>query len=476
MKPDMYVMPQVLRELSSLRKDDKYHPDMEVARINQLYIPENVAALALSLSDITAAFYGILLQQADAIAGDHAADALSQALLYQLGYNKGLKVAEIYPGLEPDASGVIEVIIAAILTASPEFRFSVETFTDAEVTFKLSGHDRYHRIARKLNIIHLLQWPVILPFFNGACAAVAPGWTTTAINIEIDDDSACDYIFSISRQPADRVLADVQTGMRPPFFKLPASPLVPKGNLVTVQLGSAQDFLMHDFIELVRYCLSAEAWNANRLYPTGADQYMLGDKFRAIRIGQFTETTQYKAVIDSLVIKKRKRKSIMHIMSESGELIYLLMFDYYMWNGGEFKRKFAQLKSDGSVNVTAPLPTVTRNNFDNPYDYTATISPILEAHCAGHFDGYPLVPGMLIMTILLQEAAQWVQEVIGITSKPVLDTISIHPNRVMQPNTAFNVAISVYKASPTVLKFVHTITHEEEPELVLSFVEFDLEV
>ncbi|NIG55080.1 hypothetical protein [Chitinophaga sp. Cy-1792] len=479
MKPEICATPQVLQELFTLRKNDKYHPDMDAAGIQQQYAPENVAALALSLSDITAAFYGILLQQADRISGNHVADALSQTLLYQLGYNKGHRVTENHLSLQHDARGAIEVIIATILTASPEFSFSVETYAADAVMFKLTGHDRYHRIARQLDIINILEWPVVLPFFNGVCAAVAPGYTTTPLHIDVDDDSACDYTFIIGKEPAAVQSPVIQTGMNPPFFKLPDAPLVTKGKLLEVELGRASDFLLYDFIELVRYCISAEAWNANRLYPTGADQYMLGDKFRAVRFGTFTEHTQYKAVVDSLVIKKRKRKSLVRVLSESGELIYLMMFDYFMWNSGEFKRKFAQLKSEVTfaADIKPPLPTVTRTSFDNPYAYTAVLSPVTEAQCAGHFDGYPLVPGLLLMNVLLHEAEKWINDIIGsTTAKPILDTLTIHPNRAMQTNTPFNVAISVYSASATVFKFVHTITHDSDPSVVLSFVEFDIEI
>jgi hypothetical protein len=430
------------------------------------------------MSEITGSFYGMLLQDAVNIGSPLLASSLSASLMYKLGRNKAQKMLADFPALQRDARGMLEPVIAAIFTASPEFSFQVTGYSAGEVSYQLSGEDRYHRAAQQLGIAHALNWPVITPFLQGICDTLAPGWECAVTAATVDQRSQCAYHFRIRyvgepQQPA------VQLGMTPPFFRLPDAPLTTTGRLLSVDLGPARNFEGSNFTDLVQLCLSCEGWNSNRLYPADTNQYMLGQRFRAMRTGSSAPDSHLRAVVESLVVKKRKRKTIIRIFDEPGEMIYLLLFDYYQWNEDEFQRKFAHLQQEApDAALPAQLPSLDRVDFHDPCNYTSLLSGITAAHCLGHFDGYPCVPALLLFRVLMLEADKWLrqQEIKDAAVHIALDTMAILPNRIMQPDQPYLVHTRVYKASAGLYKFVHDITGVEDITTKFSTLEFELEV
>ncbi|SKA36973.1 hypothetical protein SAMN04488128_104202 [Chitinophaga eiseniae] len=477
MSLENYSLSALAQELSALRKKDSYHPDMDAAAVFNRYSPGSLQQLMQGMSEITASFYGLLLQQAVALEGPDMAEALSSSLIYTLGKNKAGRIMEMHPLLDRDARGTIEIVIAAIFTASPEFNFEVDSFTATEVAFTIRGTDRYHRISRQLQITHLLKWPVILPFLEGIRDVVAPGWKVATLASAVDENSNCDYVFRIYQEAAAPA-EDIQTGMRPPFFRLPAAALVTRGKYLEVDLGPAGDFQDSQFVTMIQQCLSAEAWNACRLYPTGTDQYMLAERFRCMRIGNFLADTSLKAVLHTQEVSKRKRKSIIRILDNRGDMIYQVLFDYYMWNEADFKNKFTFLKSEGkpAPGESLPLPVISRISFDNAWHYMSRLAPVDEIHCLGHFGGYPCVPALFLFRLLHLEAEKWIKDVLGELpeTRLVVDSVAVHPSRIMPAGVPYDIVTTVHQLSDNILQFVYDVTQADGPGTRFCCVVLDI--
>ncbi|WP_343745682.1 hypothetical protein [Chitinophaga sp.] len=477
MSPEKYPLSALAQELSALRNKDSYHPDMDAAAVFSRYSPGSLQQLMQGMSDITASFYGLLLQQAVVLNGPDMAEALSSSLIYTLGKNKAARIIDAYPLLERDPRGAIEIIIAAIFTASPEFNFEVNSYSAAEVVFTIRGTDRYHRISQQLQITHLLKWPVILPFLEGIRDVAAPGWKVATLASAVDENSNCDYVFRIYQEvvvPA----GDIQTGMRPPFFQLPATALVTRGKYLEVDLGPASNFQGVQFVVMIRQCLSAEGWNACRLYAEGTDQYMLAERFRCMRSGNFLADTSLKVVLHTLEISKRKRKSVIRILDDAGDMVYQVLYDYYMWNETDFKSKVASLKSTGrpAHNELVPLPVISRVSFENAWHYESRLSPVDEIHCLGHFEGYPCVPALFLFRLLHLEAEKWIKDVLGELpeTRLVVDSVAVHPARIMPVGVPYDITTTVHQLSDNILQFVYDVTQVDDPATRFGCVVLDI--
>ncbi|NSL87227.1 hypothetical protein ECE50_010330 [Chitinophaga sp. Mgbs1] len=470
----------LINELATFRKDDHYHPEVDISKILNRYYPKSVAGLVQGMSDTIAAFYGILLHHARNLGGAGMPDALSRSLMYALGKEKATGVSAMYPDLERNARGIGEVAIAVIFMASPEYNFSISRYSAEEVTFVLGGQDRYHRAARQLGLSNLLQWPVVLPFMEAICDVIAPEWTISCNEASINNGSECNYAFRIHLRTEIHPLPDIQPGMRPPFYRPPDTKLKAAGKYIEIETASIKEFSGNHFADLLQICISGIAWNTNRLCPAEEDQYMLGSKLRVFRTGAFLTDTRCRVVIENMTIDKRRHSSFIRLFGENGEMIYFAEFDYQMWGKQVFCRKFAALRDTAAItadrNILLPVPV--RINFDDPFRYEAIIPAVDKSLCQGHFDGYPVVPALLLFKILCIESEKWIQDIVAPAAdkNPVLDSIAIFPQQMMQAGVFYRVTVTVHQASAQLFKFVNTVTGIEAPETVLLCVEFDWEI
>ncbi|MBV7532115.1 hypothetical protein [Chitinophaga sp. sic0106] len=207
---------------------------------------------------------------------------------------------------------------------------------------------------------------------------------------------------------------------------------------------------------------------------------MLGEKFKAFRVGAFEATTQYKAVIESIVVRKRKRKSIVNVLSDKGDLVYKLVFDYFMWSEGEFRRKFSSLRNETTAGNVGPdaLPQLARIDFADPYHYLSVISLFELQHCLEHFENYPCMPGLSLYRIQALEAERWLQEmqVTPLSGRPIIDELIIHSNKIMPAETPYAVHTSVSRWSLQILQFRQKVVAIDNADMVYTVIIFDVHV
>lgn len=157
----------LFEQLEALRGHDHY-PSPEIKDyLIQLYLPTSVSDLASNLSNITSQFYALQLQSIGTTYGVDQIRVQSDKLFYQLGLAKAEQALAKDPMITRDCRALILVVISAIYTSSPEFKFSVEAFTPNHAVIVLRGVDRYHRAAKKYQIDSYLSFPTLLPFMEG---------------------------------------------------------------------------------------------------------------------------------------------------------------------------------------------------------------------------------------------------------------------------------------------------------------------
>lgn len=158
-------------QMAPVRAFDRFHASQDSDAIVRTFFPPTTEALALDLSTVTSAFYGVMLVSFADVHGHAGIDAASQRFFYRLGRLKARGTYEqkhdqhTFTG---DVRDLVTVLIAAIYNASPEYRFDVEEHTAERCVVHLSGTDRYYRAAQQLGIAEHLTWPTLHPFFEGA--------------------------------------------------------------------------------------------------------------------------------------------------------------------------------------------------------------------------------------------------------------------------------------------------------------------
>ena len=172
---------RIYAEMQGIRAKDKY-PDEEVkAYLVDKTFPKSAEEMTLKLSNVSAAFYGLMLAHIGDRFGWREADTISKAVFRKLGQLKTREALELGVDVPKDLRAPALVFITTVHSASPEYNFEVFEYLPNETVIRVFGVSRYDRIAKKLDIERYLSWPELLPFFEGVAEEMR-------VNCKIDGD------------------------------------------------------------------------------------------------------------------------------------------------------------------------------------------------------------------------------------------------------------------------------------------------
>jgi len=172
---------RIYGEIQGIRAKDTY-PDEEVkAHLIDKSFPKSAEDMTLKLSNVTAAFYGLMLKHVGQQFGWQEVDALSRRVFRELGRLKTREALENGIDLPRDCRAPALVFITAVHSASPEYNFNVIEYRPTDTAVKVFGVSRYDRIAKKFDIEQHLTWPELTPFFEGIAEELG-------VNCRVDTD------------------------------------------------------------------------------------------------------------------------------------------------------------------------------------------------------------------------------------------------------------------------------------------------
>jgi CRP-like cAMP-binding protein len=158
---------RIYAEMQGIRAKDTY-PDEEVkAYLVDKTFPKSAEEMTLKLSNVSAAFYGLMLALIGDRFGWKEADAISKAMFRKLGQLKTREALEVGVDVPKDTRAPALVFITAVHSVSPEYNFEVLEYLPDETAIRVFGVSRYDSIAKKLDIERYLTWPELIPFFEG---------------------------------------------------------------------------------------------------------------------------------------------------------------------------------------------------------------------------------------------------------------------------------------------------------------------
>jgi hypothetical protein len=153
--------------MQNIRANDIYPDEETKAQLIAKSFPASAEDMTLKLSNVTAAFYGLMLKNVGEQFGWQEVDTLSRRVFRQLGRLKTREAIENGIDLPRDCRAPALVFITAVHSASPEYHFDVFEYLPADTAIRVFGISRYDRIAKKLGIEQHLAWPELTPFFEG---------------------------------------------------------------------------------------------------------------------------------------------------------------------------------------------------------------------------------------------------------------------------------------------------------------------
>jgi CRP-like cAMP-binding protein len=154
-------------EIQAIRANATYPTEEVKAALLEKSFPRSAEDMTLRLSNVTAAFYGLMLKHVGLQFGWQEIDGLSRRVFQELGRLKTREALENGIDLPADTRAPVVVFITAVHSASPEYNFNVLEYLPETSAIRVFGTSRYDRIAKKLDIEQHLTWPELVPFFQG---------------------------------------------------------------------------------------------------------------------------------------------------------------------------------------------------------------------------------------------------------------------------------------------------------------------
>lgn len=157
----------LLERLKEIRKNDSLKDVGFQKELIKKLFPETTENLVLDLSNVTSAFYGLLLDNVGKEFGYDKINNISKTTFYNIGQIKAKQCFEKIENMPIDSRSFLIVLISAIYNASPEYNFNVIDFSKEKTIFELYGVDRYLRILNNLSISNHIEFPTLSSFMQG---------------------------------------------------------------------------------------------------------------------------------------------------------------------------------------------------------------------------------------------------------------------------------------------------------------------
>lgn len=130
--------------------------------------------------------------------------------------------------------------------------------------------------------------------------------------------------------------------------------------------------------------------------------FLLGEKIRIRKINHTLEDSELRYCARVISFSTRKGKSLVDIFDTQDQLVYTAELEYVIFDEASFQHVFGSLYTE---EIPVALDTVYEEvevGLTQPSYFTIHIPAFTNAQCKGHFDHYPIVPGVFIMSRLLE--------------------------------------------------------------------------
>ena len=130
--------------------------------------------------------------------------------------------------------------------------------------------------------------------------------------------------------------------------------------------------------------------------------FLLGEKIRIRKINHTLEDSELRYCARAISFSTRKGKALVDIFDALGQLVYTAELEYVIFDEVSFQQVFASLYTEKIPSELDLVYDEVQVNLTAPSYFTIHIPAFTPEQCKGHFDHYPIVPGIFIMHRLLE--------------------------------------------------------------------------
>lgn len=192
-----------------------------------------------------------------------------------------------------------------------------------------------------------------------------------------------------------------------------------------------------------------------KLMNTTAKTFFLGEKLRIRKIHDNIQGDELKYVAKSIMLSKRKGKSLVDIFDSNNELVYTFELDYNLFSEDAFNKLFKKHYIDELQQEADTVFPETEITIIDDATFRASIAAFSDEHCLGHFDNYPIVPAVFIVNRLLDAIEKFFSIGNEKTSNKnlIVDSLEIFANIAIPTKTDLISVISFRELAKNVFLF-----------------------
>lgn len=261
------------------------------------------------------------------------------------------------------------------------------------------------------------------------------------------------------------MIKDILTLMTPPFFEPEATPFSISGEVLSIPLGSGNEYMLSEMGELIRISACFGQYNLARLFPEVRGKYLLGDKIRTIRYGTMEDASNLTMHIRSHIASERAGSALAEIVDENDQLLYSFNHTFYILPAPFFETRFASFKKTANASAIAldSLPGIKVFDSEHNRTFTMEVTPFSYEHCLGHFPDYPLVAVAYLYKCILKGNIEWLNkhqmEILRV------ENIDITVSKAIPIDISCSVKVSIIQSSKNTYQFINEIFIKDDSHI-----------
>lgn len=130
--------------------------------------------------------------------------------------------------------------------------------------------------------------------------------------------------------------------------------------------------------------------------------FFLAEKIRIRKISNTTMDQELRYCARTVCFSERKGKVLLDIFDNQSQLVYTSELEYVIFNQNAFQQVFSGFYTQRIPVKNDLVYQEVEIDLGKPAHFSIDIPAFTIEHCKGHFDNYPIVPGIFIVGRLLE--------------------------------------------------------------------------
>ncbi|WP_413513603.1 hypothetical protein [Myroides odoratus] len=168
----------------------------------------------------------------------------------------------------------------------------------------------------------------------------------------------------------------------------------------TTTISSQNQFT--EFSKIVQIAASLGSISLLSAMKLSSKTFFLGEKLRMRKIPNTIVEGELKFCTKTLSFSKRKGKVLLDIFDNQAQLVYTAELEYVIFDEASFHQVFSSYYTEKIPVESHSIDKEIELNLVKPSYFNVHIPEVTSEQCKGHFDNYPIVPGVLIVKRLLE--------------------------------------------------------------------------